>query len=542
MPTEATPSSSQSPHKVGPLPAGGLTPASRPSGPTETNPEDTAGLPVGLLLSRVRLYLKVTFFINLFFVSVSILFRVTGLQEEEWVVDRWRMGVSVVATIANGLAWAIAERTRSKRVATWLELLSTLSLVEYYVSVVLYFRTEGELHPGNQYVALLLVTIVLVLRASVVPSPLRRTLFLGLYSVGGATGMAFYSFPDPFNQGIGWMAIMGLVVVAVTGVTSSTIYGLQQQMRAARRLGQYVVERKLGEGGMGRVYLASHALLQRRTAVKLLRSHSDEARVRFRREVQIASSLTHPNTIEIYDYGRTPDGAFYFAMEYVEGATFQDVVQSTGPMPPARVRHLLRQAAGSLSEAHARGLMHRDLKPQNLMLCQRGGAYDTVKVLDFGLVRDLGEGASEAEETQLTGTPLYLAPEAIVDAGGFLLESDIYALGAVGYYLLAGHPPFAQGDLFDVLSDHLATPPPPLAISQKAPELAALVLRCLAKTPSDRPADAREFLQELKGTGEASWSPQDAQVWWAEHRDVIEHHQGDDSSLGSAKRLRIVQA
>jgi serine/threonine-protein kinase len=267
---------------------------------------------------------------------------------------------------------------------------------------------------------------------------------------------------------------------------------------------------------MGEVYLATHALLNRPTAVKLLRDGSTAtARERFRQEVQVASGLTHPNTVEIYDYGRTPEGVFYFAMEYVEGATLDEVVRATGVMPPARVVHVLEQAAASLAEAHGRGLVHRDVKPSNLMLCERGGTQDTLKVMDFGLVHEIG-GEKVSRDGVLTGTPLFLAPEAILDVAGATAESDVYALGVTAYFLLAGRAPFEDGDLVEILSDHLVTPPPPLDVGDV--ELVDLVMRCLAKEPAQRPPNARALLSALEAcANHGRWSADDARIWWAEH-------------------------
>ena len=317
-----------------------------------------------------------------------------------------------------------------------------------------------------------------------------------------------------------WMVVLALVVVAVTMVTSRTVYGLERRMIAEKQLGQYQLQKLVGRGAMGEVYLAKHALLRRPAAVKLLRDASAaSARERFRQEVQTASGLSHPNTIEIYDYGRTPDGIFYFAMEYVEGATLEDIITATGPMPPGRVIHLLRQAAGSLREAHQRGLVHRDLKPSNLMLCERGGVFDTVKVLDFGLVRDLGE-SNEEESSGLLGTPMYLAPEAILDSGGFVQQSDVYAFGATAYFLLTARPPFTSGSLVEILSDHLATEP--IAPDCKDKVLVDLVMQCLRKNPDERPADAVALVAALDAcASNGLWEAREADIWWAEHREVI---------------------
>jgi eukaryotic-like serine/threonine-protein kinase len=271
-----------------------------------------------------------------------------------------------------------------------------------------------------------------------------------------------------------------------------------------RTFGSYTLDEKIGEGGMGVVYRASHALLQRPAAIKLLPPERTRARdlERFEREVQITSQLTHPNTISIYDFGRTKDGAFYYAMEYVDGLDLETLVEREGPQDAARVVHLVTQVAGALREAHAAGLVHRDVKPANLMLCQRGGARDVIKVLDFGLVRQVNDRPDQAARSavdQVIGTPLYLSPEALTDPARIDGKSDIYALGAVAYFLLTGEPPFSGKSLLEICGHHLHTAPlpPSRRVSHVPAELEALILRCLAKAPEARPS-AAELEQELQ--------------------------------------------
>jgi len=236
---------------------------------------------------------------------------------------------------------------------------------------------------------------------------------------------------------------MALVMGLLSAGSLFVSFRLRQQvhnvMAQAKMLGQYVIEERLGKGGMGEIYLAHHAMLRRPTAIKLLRAETTQnlrAQNRFQREVQLTCQLTHPNTIEIFDYGRTPEGLFYYAMEYLDGFTLQALVSLAGPVAPERVVHILIQACGSLEEAHAHGLLHRDIKPTNIMLTRRGGVPDTVKILDFGLVQDLGGEREEGDV--IVGTPMYLAPESILSSDAGTPQADLYALGAVGYYLLTG--------------------------------------------------------------------------------------------------------
>ena len=322
--------------------------------------------------------------------------------------------------------------------------------------------------------------------------------------------------------------IFVLLVVAGIGVAVAALIIAAQQrklwkaVRASKRLGHYTLDEKVGEGGMGEVYRGSHALLRRQVAIKLLKPEltSDRALARFEREVQLTSRLQHPNTIAVYDYGRTDEGVFYYVMEYLEGTTLEKLVREQGPQPAARVVHILLQACGSLEEAHRQELIHRDIKPANIVLCKRHGQCDVVKVLDFGLVKDIG-GEGDAGTTLsdgITGTPLYLAPEAIQNPDAVGPGRDIYALGATGYWLLTGTTVFEGRNLLELCQKHVeAVPEPP---SQRLgqpiePELEAVLLKCLAKKPEDRYPSVQalaEALQQCPSAGR--WGRADAEAAW----------------------------
>jgi hypothetical protein len=297
---------------------------------------------------------------------------------------------------------------------------------------------------------------------------------------------------------------------------------LQRRFETARKLGSYQILEKIGEGGMGKVYRARHAMLRRPTAVKLLEpaKASDEAVRRFEREVQSSSSLTHPNTISIFDYGHTPDGTFYYAMEYLEGITIGELVSADGAQPEARVMHLMRQAAASLAEAHAAGLIHRDLKPSNIMLCLRGGMLDFAKVLDFGLVRgaDRADDLQLTSATSLTGTPLYISPEALEAPETMTARSDVYQLGAILYYLLTGQHVFTGESLVEILGKHLNKSPilPSEVLGHPvSPDLEALVMACLEKDPLQRPANGAALLEALEHCRiQGVWTQREAREWW----------------------------
>jgi serine/threonine-protein kinase len=280
---------------------------------------------------------------------------------------------------------------------------------------------------------------------------------------------------------------------------------------------------------VGVVYRAKHGLLRRPTAIKLLPAARAGARAvaRFEREVQLTATLSHPNTITVFDYGRTPDGTFYYAMELLDGETLQDIVTAAGPMSPSRVVHVLSQVAGALAEAHDAGLVHRDVKPANVVLCQRGGLADVVKVVDFGIVRDRAEATATTpgeRTTGLLGTPYYISPEGIMNASSVTASSDLYALGALAYFLLTGAPPFPAGTLVEVCAHHVQTEPTPPSERAPAPipdALERLVLDCLAKKPEDRPASARAVGEALASCGVPAWSQSQARVCWAEQGEKI---------------------
>jgi serine/threonine-protein kinase len=298
----------------------------------------------------------------------------------------------------------------------------------------------------------------------------------------------------------------------------------ERTRREGRHLGPYRIGERLGEGGTATVYRATHALLKRPTAVKILKPHmtADEVVARFEREVRLASRLTHPAAIEIYDFGRTRDGTFYYAMEYLDGVTLADLVARDGPLPPGRAAHVLKHVCEALREAHGQGLIHRDIKPQNIMLCQRGGDYDVVKVLDFGLAKDL-YGADSRDITQyarVLGTPLYMAPERIGNPGVADPRTDLYSVGALAFNLLTGRPVFSAPTAIDLERATLESVPPRVSAvvgPGVPPELDALVARLLAKDPRDRPQSADAVIDVLMATlASHPWQRDDARGWWQE--------------------------
>jgi len=291
----------------------------------------------------------------------------------------------------------------------------------------------------------------------------------------------------------------------------------------ARQLGQYALEEKIGAGAFGTVYRGHHALMRRPVAVKLLDAGkaNETSIARFEREVQLTCQLTHPNTISLYDYGRTPEGVFYYAMEFLDGLSLDALVVKYGPLPEGRVIHILRQVCASLAEAHGQGLVHRDIKPHNIFLTRRGGIPDFVKVLDFGLVKARNlEGQLELTAANATlGTPLYMSPEAVERPDTVEARSDLYSLGAVGYYLVTGEPVFLGLTIGEVMMQQVKAVPekPSVRLGELlSPDFEELLLRCLAKKPADRPASARA-LETALGRCSVQWGREQAEEWWRRH-------------------------
>lgn len=299
---------------------------------------------------------------------------------------------------------------------------------------------------------------------------------------------------------------------------------LRTELHGARRLGQYQLGEMLGSGGMGEVYLAEHHLLKRPCALKLIRPDSalnPIALARFEREVQSAAKLSHPNTIEIFDYGHSDNGTFYYVMEYLPGMSLQDLVRKFGPLEPGRVIYLSRQVCGGLAEAHELGIVHRDLKPGNIHVALRGGESDVAKVLDFGLVKltQDPEAPQLTADRTVSGTPLFMSPEQARGEREIDPGSDIYSLGAVMYFMLTGEPPFTGENAMEIMIAHARDPvKPPRELRSEIPQdLEAIVLRALAKARTDRFESVRAMAKALAECAAAGdWNAEKADSWWAE--------------------------
>jgi serine/threonine-protein kinase len=317
--------------------------------------------------------------------------------------------------------------------------------------------------------------------------------------------------------------------------SSHIMHRLGREVTAARELGSYQLVERLGSGGMGEVWRAKHRMLARPAAIKLIRPEmlgtnltaATSALKRFEREAQATANLRSPHTVELYDFGITDDGTFYYVMELLDGLDLETLVERYGPQPPGRVVHLLEQACRSLEDAHFHGMLHRDVKPANIFTCRMGSHVDFVKVLDFGIVKSF-EG--DGQDTKLTidgvasGTPAFMAPELALGEKAVDGRADLYSLGCVAYWLLTGHLVFKAETPMKTLVEHVRTPPVPPSQRTERPipaVLEQLVLECLEKEPAGRPSSAREIAGRLAACSlEAPWTEGVMQQWWEQHVPV----------------------
>ncbi len=495
-----------------------------------------------LLHQRLRL-LCLLFVIGWGLVWTHKFFRLQMTPDTVWFI-MVPGGVLLAIEIAvAAILWA--PRSRSIRSLRVYELLGVVAAVafllwENYFTIYRPGDTGGWVHRYVQRDLSEIATLarhvsvpwclVIVGYGIFVPNTLRRCAAVAGSAAGTilalnlAGGLWDETVPRPYLFSyVAELAIWLTVAVGYAVYGSHKISVLRRQAFEARRLGQYQVKHRLGAGGMGEVYLAEHVLLRRPCALKLIRPEragDPTSLARFEREVQATAALTHPNIVEIFDYGRADDGTFYYAMEYLPGLSLQQLVRRHGALPPARAVHLLRQVCAALQQAHAAGLVHRDVKPGNVLVCQRGGRHDVAKLLDFGLVRSHGLAGDEEKLTRdgaIAGTPAYMSPELAAGKGDLDARSDLYGLGAVAYFLLTGRPPFVRGSAVQTLAAHLAEPV--VAPDRHRPEvpadLQAVVLRCLEKDPARRFPDAGTLDQALARCGCAGqWTGEQAAAWW----------------------------
>jgi len=391
-------------------------------------------------------------------------------------------------------------------------------------------------------IAVTFLVLFVLARAVLVPSGAWSTLLisapapLAILASQLARG-ATYAFPDqPYssNHYVDMLVQHQIVLwgaVAVATVASRVNASLRRDRYDARRIGQYDLQRVIGRGAMGEVHEATHALLKRPTAIKMIRpDRAGEAAIdRFEREVRNTSRLRHPNTVIVYDYGRTADGVFYYAMERLDGSHLRDVVDTTGPFGAARTIHVLDRVCAALEEAHGLQLVHRDVKPENVMLCEQGGEFDVVKLLDFGLVREIGRHGNH----EIAGTPETMAPE-IARGDPPSPVSDLYSLGVVGWFLLTGQRLFDSDSTAVVLDQHATFDVDLSRLPASVPrDLCEVLETSLRKQPRGRFASAAAMRAALRACADAGrWTASDAESWWIAHRAAI--GRAIDSDIESA--------
>ena len=327
---------------------------------------------------------------------------------------------------------------------------------------------------------------------------------------------------DEFDDNLYVMPLLMALNVMIGVVGVQTIGTLRREAFVARQLGQYRLKQKLGGGGMGEVFLAEHEMMKRPCAVKTIRPEKagdPNILARFEREVRATAKLSHWNSIEIFDYGRTDDGTFYYVMEYLPGHNLGELVDGHGPLPTSRILYLMKQICDALAEAHGKELIHRDIKPGNIFCAYRGGFFDVAKLLDFGLAKPLTD-AKDSDLTQagsITGSPLYMSPEQSMGSDHVDVRSDIYSLGAVMYYMATGQPPFSYPQPIKVMVAHASEQPkPPRELNPDIPEeLEDIILRCLEKQPEDRFQDVKSLKEALLDVPvDIEWTAEDAADWW----------------------------
>jgi serine/threonine-protein kinase len=363
-------------------------------------------------------------------------------------------------------------------------------------------------------------------------------------------GLAYPQIPGLMTVfGVGQHVLVMLIAAVASVLGTHVINTLRREVFEAKQIGQYRLIKPLGAGGMGEVFLAEHRMLKRPCAIKLIhpaQAGDPQVLARFEREVRMTARLSHWNTVEIYDYGRTDDGTFFYVMEYLPGLSLEDLLEQHGPLPAERVVHLLRQICQTLREAHGIGLIHRDIKPGNVFAAQRGGLYDVAKLLDFGLVKPVTEtpAARLTQEGVISGTPLFMSPEQARGLADLDARSDIYSLGAVAYALLTGRPPFQGANPMEVIIAHVRDEVvrPSQHQADVPADLEQVILRCLAKCPQDRFQDVDSLEQALAECAAADqWTQSQATRWWHENSQTLGPREmsgsGAEPSFGSRRLL-----
>jgi eukaryotic-like serine/threonine-protein kinase len=436
---------------------------------------------------------------------------------------------------------ALAIRMGHLRPAAITALALFFEVVGSYGIAAAEFLQPGWLNADSPWVGMSWAALFMLMFNVIVPTRPRYAVIAALASVSSVPAMVTLSIllfppvsrPDDVEMFFRY-AFPYLLVVIMAYVSARVIYHLGTEVTRARELGSYRLEDPLGAGGMGEVWKASHLLLARPAAIKLIRSsvagngalRSDDMRRRFEREAQVIARLRSPHTVTLFDFGVSEEGAFYYVMELLDGVDTDRLIRRFGPIPAERVVHILQQMCHSLSEAESCGLVHRDIKPANIFLCRYGEDYDFVKVLDFGIAKVAPEESSETI-TAMTmpnvvhGTPAFIAPEQALGGSEVDIRADIYSTGCVAYWLLTGLPVFTADTPMKLLLAHAHAPPEPPSVRTELPippELDALVLSCLAKDRERRPKSPRDLLERLDNVVlQQTWTDARAREWWSVH-------------------------
>jgi serine/threonine-protein kinase len=517
--------------------------STRPAEPTravllERGLDTTCGL--DFVRERLALVGKTLFLVSfgfyLFLLASMVL--VGGAPFVAVVTDPVAVG-HLAASSTMGLLWLLASRAHIRPSARGLGALDAISIVVScgFLSIMT-INDEGQILQ-----VLLALTVTVMIRAILVPSRPGRTLVLSALAFlptvvvciarHEPTEVLAGFTPDYQKQYMTLNTILWSVLgTTLATITSRVTYGLRRQVAEANELGQYILEEKIGGGGMGEVWRARHRLLIRPAAIKLIRpqmSGDPELLLRrFEREARATAALKSPHTVQLYDFGATEDGRLYYVMELLDGLDLDTMVSQYGPLPAERVVHILRQVCSSLQDAHANGLVHRDIKPANVVVSRAGTTFDFAKVLDFGLVKlDTARKADDeavklSTEGSTSGTPAFMAPEVVLGATDTDHRVDLYALGCVAYWLLTGKLIFEGRTVVEVMFHHANTPPPRPSTKSELPipaPLEDLVMACLEKDPARRPTSAEAVSTRLDAVSlESPWTVERAERWWAMHR------------------------
>jgi serine/threonine-protein kinase len=455
--------------------------------------------------------------------------------ESSWMADAsYAKAYNIIAAI--GLILSLALTGYAARWHRTRQRLLDVGLV-YYVATAFLVSLATLWYPQPHPNGISWVAFIIVVYPSIAPSTPAKVLAAALIAATSDPVSLWLAslrgVEIPYSSlELAWLLIPNYLAAFIAVIPVRIIGGLGRQVSKAKELGSYRLGNLLGEGGMGAVYHAEHRLLARPAAIKLIKpelldpTSGANAVERFRREAEAAAALSSPHTISLYDFGATDDGTFYYVMELLDGVDAEHLVEHHGPQPVARVVHILAQATASLAEAHARGMVHRDVKPSNVFISRLGLEMDFVKILDFGIValRNGGQGVKAAKLTAadaLAGTPNIMAPEVTIGDREPDARVDVYALGCLAYWLLTGERVFEGTTPIQVLLKHANEPPRPPSERSPYPDariLDDLVLQCLAKDPEMRPRDAAHLGQLLREIqlGEA-WTQEQAEHWWSQH-------------------------